>query len=159
MVFTPLGFSWIEKPLLGALARPATREDLGWLRDNGIQILVSLTEDAIYRDWIDDAGLLAVHIPVPDMRAPTLDQFDRCVKTIRRATEKGMGVAVHCAAGKGRTGSMLAAWLISKGMNAEDAMRKVREMRPGSIETDEQEAALEEFARIAASTAEPEPPK
>lgn len=146
MVYTPLGFSWIEKPLLGALAQPQSREDLGWLRDQGIEILISLTEDGMYRDWIDDAGLLAVHIPVPDMQPPTLVQVEKCISTITRANERGMGVAIHCAAGKGRTGTMLAAYLVTKGVPADQAIRQVRQMRPGSIETDEQEAAITAFA-------------
>jgi hypothetical protein len=39
----PLGFSWIEKPLLAAMARPEGPEDLDWLRQQGIELLISLT--------------------------------------------------------------------------------------------------------------------
>ena len=38
----PQGFSWINKPLLAALARPEAVEDLAWLRRQGIEVLVSL---------------------------------------------------------------------------------------------------------------------
>ena len=41
----PHHFSWIEKPLLAALARPESREELEWLRRLGIEVLLSLTEE------------------------------------------------------------------------------------------------------------------
>src|SRR5262249_47033817 len=41
----PDGFSWIEQPLLAALARPSSAEDLLWLRQEGIELLISLTEE------------------------------------------------------------------------------------------------------------------
>ena len=58
-----------------------------------------------------------------------------------------MGVAVHCAAGKGRTGTVLAAYLVTQGMTAGEAIRKVRELRPGSVETYEQEQMIREWER------------
>src|SRR5260221_5173842 len=100
----PHGFSWIDKPLLAGMALPESVEDLEWLRRQGIEILMSLTEDPPRRDWINEAGLLVVHEAVEDMEAPTQEQLDRCVSAIERAHEKKMGVAVHCGAGLGRTG-------------------------------------------------------
>jgi atypical dual specificity phosphatase len=58
-----------------------------------------------------------------------------------------MGVNVHCRAGKGRTGTVLAAYFVSKGMSAAEALQRVRELRPGSIETPEQEHAIADLAR------------
>jgi atypical dual specificity phosphatase len=143
----PQGFSWVEKPLLAALARPGSAEDVRWLRQQGIEVLLSLTEDRLPRDWTEDASLLVYHEPLEDMEPPTQDQLDRCVSAITKAMEKNMGVAVHCGAGLGRTGVVLAAWLVSRGLSATTAIAKVRRLRPHSIETDEQAEAVEHFAR------------
>jgi atypical dual specificity phosphatase len=143
----PSGFSWIEKPLLAALARPSGPEDLAWLREQGIELLLSLTEDRPRRDWIDDAGLLVYHEPLEDMEAPAQDQIDRCVSAIVRANESKMGVAVHCGAGLGRTGVVVASYFVTRGLNAANAIARIRRLRPGSIETDEQVAAVELYAR------------
>ncbi len=143
----PQGFSWVEKPLLAALARPSSPEDLQWLRQQGIEVLLSLTEDRLYRDWTNDAGLLVYHEPLEDMEPPTQEQLDRCVSAITRALDKNMAVAVHCGAGLGRTGVVLAAYLVSRGLSAATAIAKVRKLRPHSIETSEQAEAVEQYAR------------
>src|SRR5436305_530389 len=128
----PFGFSWVEPPHLAATARPDSAEELAWLRAQGVQLLVSLSEDPLPRPWVNDAGLMAVHVPVPDFTAPTERQFELVIDTIERAKKGGMGVAVHCTAGKGRTGTVLAAYFVSTGLTADEAIRRVRELRPGS---------------------------
>jgi atypical dual specificity phosphatase len=147
MMSAPHGFSWIDKPHLAGMARPTNPEDFVWLREQGVQVLVSLTEDRPRRDWTDDAGLLVFHEPLEDMEPPTQDQLDRCVSAITRAVHAGMGVAVHCGAGLGRTGVVLAAYLVSKGMTATMAIARVRKLRPHSVETEEQAEAVEHIAR------------
>jgi atypical dual specificity phosphatase len=146
----PSSFTWIEKPLLGAMAQPESVEELKWLRHQGIQVLVSLTEDPLRRDWINEAGLLVVHVPMIDMEAPTPDQLERALSAIAGAHRHDMGVTVHCAAGLGRTGVLLACFFVTKGLTAANAMARVRRLRPGSIETQEQEDAVEQFFRQSA---------
>jgi atypical dual specificity phosphatase len=143
----PFGFSWITKPLLAAMAHPESEEDLDWLRRQGIEVLISLTEDPPRREWVDGAGILLVHVPVVDMEAPTQEQLETSVSAIERANANNMGVAVHCGAGLGRTGVVLAAYFVHKGGNARDAIAEVRKLRPGSIETEEQADAVHQFAR------------
>jgi len=143
----PHGFSWVEKPLLAAMARPSSPEDFAWLRDQGIEVLVSLTEERPRRDWADDAGLLVFHEPLEDMEAPAQDQLDRAVSALTRAMDHNKGVAVHCGAGLGRTGVVLAAYFVARGATAQNAIARVRRLRPGSVETDEQAEAVEHYAR------------
>src|SRR5215475_13951870 len=144
---SPSGFTWIKRPLFAALPRPSSAEDLVWLRAHGIQVLLSLSKDPPRRDWINDAGLMVFHVPVIDMEAPTQEQLERCLSAIERAHAHKMGVAIHCTAGLGRTGTVLAAWFVTQGLSAQNAIARVRRIRPGSIETEEQERAVEEFAR------------
>jgi atypical dual specificity phosphatase len=143
----PDEFSWIEKPLLAGMARPGALDELLWLRDQGIQLLVSLTESPLRRDWVNDAGLFSMHVPVEDLHAPSQKQIELCLSAILKARTNQFGVGVHCGAGLGRTGTILACYLVTQNTSARDAIAQVRQLRPGSIETPEQEEAIEEFAR------------
>jgi len=140
------GFSWIDQPRLAAFAMPESAVDLAWLRRQGIQIVVSLTESPLPRQWVNDAGLMVVNVPVPDMEPPSDRQLDHILETIRKANETGMGVAIHCTAGLGRTGTVLAAYYVANGLAPREAVERIRELRPGSVETVEQERAIERFA-------------
>src|SRR5262249_30979383 len=84
---------------------PSEAGDFVWLRRQGIELLISLTEDRPRRDWVNDAGLLVMHVPVEDMDAPTQEQLDRCVSAIERAHAQGLGVAVHRGPRPGRAGA------------------------------------------------------
>jgi atypical dual specificity phosphatase len=143
----PHGFTWIEQPFLSASAMPDAAEELAWLREQRIDILLSLAEEPPTRRWIDEAGLMLVHVPVSDFEAPTAEQFDKCLAVLKRAKQSAMGVNVHCQAGRGRTGTVLAAYFVSQGMAGRDAVQHVRNLRPGSIETPEQERAVLDLAR------------
>jgi atypical dual specificity phosphatase len=143
----PYGFYWVEKPKLAGLAYPGSLEDLDWLRGQRLDVLISLAEDPLRRDWVRDSGLLVFHVPMEDMEAPSQEQLDRCISAIAKAHGKELGVAVHCTAGKGRTGAVLAAYLVYQGTAPREAMSKIRRLRPGSIETVEQEEAIIEFGK------------
>jgi len=143
----PPGFSWIDKPLLAAMARPTDPEELLWLRQQGIELLLSLTEERLRRDWTEEAGLLVFHQPLEDMEPPSQESLDRCVSVLGKALARKMPVGIHCEAGLGRTGTVLAAYFVSGGLTAANAIARVRRLRPGSVETEEQAEAVERFAR------------
>jgi atypical dual specificity phosphatase len=145
VVSQPNNFSWVDRPLLAAMARPQDRSELDWLRRQGIQLVICLTEDRPRRDWINEAGLFALHVPIVDMEAPTQEQMEQCVSAMQKAHERQMGVVVHCGAGLGRTGVILACYFVTKGLTAANAIARVRRIRPGSIETDGQAEAVETF--------------
>jgi atypical dual specificity phosphatase len=144
---TPNGFTWVDPPLLGAMSQPAALEEYQGLREQGVQLVISLCEDPPPRNWLNEAGLFSMHIPVEDMHPPTQKQIDVCLSAIDKAHARGFAVAIHCGAGLGRTGTMLACYFVKKGMAAPDAVSHVRRIRPGSVETPEQSEAIAEYAR------------
>ncbi len=146
------GFSWVEKDILAAMARPGSQrdleEDLAWLQSAGIRILVSLTEEPIPGKVLEKYDMEGLHLPVEDFTPPTLAQIDRFLEEVDRARLDGNALGIHCTAGKGRTGTMLAAYLVTRGLSAEEAIAQIRNLRPGSVETPGQEERVAEFARI-----------
>jgi len=62
---------------------------------------------------------------------------------------------VHCTLGMGRTGTMLACYLVkTTHCDAQQAIDTVRKRRPGSIETERQEQLVQEFSESLQSRAD-----
>lgn len=145
----PHGFSWIDEDV-GGMAWPGTGADLAasldWLAAHGVGLVVTLTEASLDEDALAVRALAGLHLPVADFTAPTIAQLDAFVGAAEAAIADGRKVAVHCLGGHGRTGTMLAAWLIAGGDTADVAIARVRALRPGSIETESQLAILRAYA-------------
>ena len=133
-------FSWIIEGEIAGMARPASSvRDFEFLKENGFEAIVSLTEFPLSEVLIEEFGFEVKHIPVRDFEAPTLEQIEDFIAFAEKARANGKTLVVHCDAGIGRTGTVLACYLVSKGYDAAKAIKVVRTKRPGSIETIEQE--------------------
>ena len=82
------------------------------------------------------------HLPVADGSTPGAE-FERRWEVngedIRTLLRDGRDVVVHCRGGLGRAGTIGARLLVELGMEPAQAMRQVRAVRPGAIETSAQE--------------------
>ena len=155
------GFYWLIDGVLAGCSRPGARdrrgsagaaaetaldEDLAWLRERGVGAVLSLMETALPMELLERHGLEWLHLPVDDLRAPTPEQLRAALAFIDRQRAADRRVVVHCLVGQGRTGTVLAAYLIRGGLDADAALREVRAARPGAVGSSEQERALAAFA-------------
>jgi len=150
----PHNFSFVIEGVLAGMERPGTfaklRSDLEFLQSQNVRAIVSLTERALEKAFIEEFGFRYLHLPVMDFTPPTDEQISLFLALLRESEAHGHALVVHCGAGLGRTGTMLACALVSRGMDAETAVDYVRTLRPYSIETVEQEDCVRRFAEALA---------
>ena len=141
-------FSWLVEHKLAAMSYPESADAFTLLWMMGIRALINLTEEPLPEEMLRKVGILTEHIPIVDFTAPTLKQVEQALTMIHFYLEKNMPVAVHCIAGLGRTGTILACYLVGEGKSADEAITAIRRWRPGSIETLDQEAVIHEFEQF-----------
>ncbi len=142
----PTGFVWVHEGKLAGSGYPASRKQLEWLAKSGIDSLLTLTENPLPAEWLRGTKVENLHIPMRDHSVPGVEAMEKGVDFIAQQLGKGRTVAVHCLAGEGRTGCVLAAYLIrEEGASADEALRILRRVKPGFVERD-QEKAVRDFA-------------
>lgn len=129
-----------------ACSYPWSDEALAALAAQGVSVLVNLHTHAHEVERLAPHGLSQVHLPVDDFTPPSPEQISQGVSAVAEAVASGKGVAVHCGAGLGRTGTLLACYLVHQGAEADAAVEHVRAIRPGSVETAEQHQAVRNYA-------------
>jgi len=149
-------FSWVIQNKLAGCALPGrplcnvkadVLADLRELYGKGIRCLLSLTEvPEFFGQLCKKAGLKWLYLPIPDFGIPyNVQEFERIVREAVQNLENGVSLCVHCNAGVGRTGFVLASILgIYLSIDGYDAINRVRDKRL-AIETDEQTSFVNNF--------------
>jgi protein-tyrosine phosphatase len=92
-------------------------------------------------------GITWQQLPVEDFGVPSLAMTENWIRLIPQLTHtlKTGDILIHCAHGKGRTGTLTATLFKAWGWSSEAAVAQVRQYRAGAIETHEQEAYIAAF--------------
>lgn len=100
-----------------------------------------------YVAWLDDPATSSVWFPIHDLDAPPLASVVPLVDELASRLRAGETLVVHCAAGKGRSGTTAVCLLVALGVELDAALRRVAEDRPGAgPEVGSQRDLVEAFA-------------
>lgn len=126
----------------GAKDEEKARRKLRVLLDAGINSFVDLTEASEPagggKPMVPYKGLLGPDVayerfPIPDTSVIADSEYDRILDYIRAELDAGRVVNVHCWGGKGRTGTVVGAWLIdNEGRGYPQVIDRMQELRRGS---------------------------
>lgn len=132
--------------------------DLAAIKTWGATYLISLIEPFEYDELrisqlptrAEAFGLTWYGLPIVDGAAPDhrlLDRWRELSPELVSALNTGARVVVHCKGGLGRAGTVASMLLLNSKVTsaADETIRLVRAVRPGAIETSEQEAFLREW--------------
>ena len=143
----PDNFSWIIEEKLAGSAIPTSKEEIDWIKQEGVKSIVTIREEPLEDEWIKDVNYLHVHSN--DMGIPEFSDLVNSVDFIHQRITNDEPVMVHCLAGLGRTGTILACYLIKyEDMTADDAIGKIRRERHGSIQSFSQEEIIFRFEKF-----------
>lgn len=122
-------------------ALPENREAVAAFRP---ALVVSMTEAAEMAalgaddlpDWLAARGIDWAHFPVADFGIPPQGaDWPRLAQRIAATLDGGGKVLVHCRGGLGRSGMVALKLMVDSGEPPENALERLRAVRPGAVET------------------------
>jgi atypical dual specificity phosphatase len=117
---------WVIPGKLAGVRQPSA-EELPRLQTAGVDAIVSVFHQPSNLALYQQAGIPHIWLPIAVDSVPNESQFQAFLDFVKQQNELGRAVAVHCSTGKHRTGTLLAAYLISTGQSYQDAMRSILE--------------------------------
>jgi len=142
----PMPFIHPERRMDGGGALTAFDDELPALHSLGIRAVVSLLNIPSDASVYESAGFAFLCLPIQDGGAPTMAQAAEFIRFVTEQRLANRPVAVHCEAGLGRTGTMLATHLIAQGASARAAIQQVRAAEKVAVETPRQIEFLKRYA-------------
>jgi len=148
-------FTWLVPGKLAGAPHPDLYQGVPalapFLRGQGIGGIVTLLDKPL-EPSPEELGFRYLFVQTPDREPPP--ELSKILFFIDAQLDQGRGVLVHCFAGIGRTGTVLAAWLLrqDRALSAAQAISRVREeyipeyARTRFPEHPSQVKALERFA-------------
>lgn len=149
-------FSWVLPGKLSGMAMPGSLyystvdyilADLTELYEKGVRCLVSLKQmEDTFGSLCEKAGIKWLHFPIDNFGIPAnFDTFKELIESCIESINLNLPVCVHCYAGIGRTGMVLAC-LVGKylSVGADSAIRLVKSNRE-ALDTEEQVLFVRRF--------------
>jgi protein-tyrosine phosphatase/Fe-S-cluster containining protein len=121
--------SWVT-PALAVGSAPMSHEDLDSLKRQGVDAILNLCAEYCDLHWIEaDAGFETYYLPIPDEETPDLEALEKALDWLDEVLYLGKKALIHCRHGIGRTGTVLNAYLLRKGLGSRVVERTLKPLR------------------------------
>ena len=123
-------------------------------KDDNISLVVTLLDTievtrldiSTLGKFLKENNIYWEHFPIKDLRVPTeRNLLIKLLVHMKKLLDDDKSVLIHCYAGLGRTGLLATTLLVSLGLEAKVSIEHIRKIRPGSIETIEQENFVKQW--------------
>jgi len=124
-------------------------DDLERLQRQGIEAIVNLcAERRDDEQRLAESNMTYLWLPVLDMCAPSFEQIEQGMHWIQYQLQRHHVIYIHCAAGVGRSATMLACWYVyHHGLSVIEALRHIKSKHPQMSLTRRQVHRLNAFAQ------------
>jgi len=168
-VVLPRYFSFLWENEVAISSIPKEASQIAACKENfNTSLVVTLTEEEpLPESLFQNIECTNLFVPVPNYHPPSKDQMDEIAEAIENVVALGGSALVHCGGGKGRAGTVAACLLLRFGdrgikaqrgddvnktmptqLSSADATKYIQRIRPGSIETVEQESFIRQYADL-----------
>lgn len=121
--------TWVTDQLAVGHA-PMSYEQLDSLQAQGINAILNLCAEFCDLHSLEaEKGFEVYYMPVPDEEAPELKELDLALAWLDEAIYLGKKVLIHCRHGIGRTGTVLNAYLLRRGLGHKLAGKKLKGLK------------------------------
>ncbi len=121
--------SWVT-PNLAVGPAPMSYDQLDRIKRAGIDSIINLCAEFPDLPQIEKkAGFDVYYLPIEDEETPELTIMDEALEWMDESIYLGKKVLVHCRHGIGRTGTIVTAYLLRKGLSAKLVQKKLKKMR------------------------------
>lgn len=121
--------TWVTDQL-GVGHAPMSHPQLEAIRAQGVDAILNLCgEFCDLHDIEKDAGFEVHYLPLADEEAPGLIELEKTLEWLDEAIYLGKKVLIHCRHGIGRTGTVLNAYLLRRGLGHKLAARALKKLK------------------------------